>query len=192
MSAWANYWPQTGRLEAFGAFASQPSLLDRGGQDAVSDRYVSMQQRGELVVLGENVVPPSEFVAAMVKRLDGHAISTICCDRFRQAEFLQALTTAGIRIAPTFRGFGWRDGSADVEAFRAAVFDAKVKTKASLLLRSAFSDAITLVDPAGNAKIAKGRSTGRIDAACAAVLAIAEGSRILARKARPVRQAVWA
>ena len=48
------------------------------------------------------------------------------------------------------------------------------------------ADAITLVDPAGNHKLAKARSLGRIDAAAATVLAVAEGMR---RKAAPMRKA---
>jgi len=78
-----------------------------------------------------------------------------------------------------WRGMGWRDGSEDVERFRRALFEGKVRTLPSLLLRSAFADAITIVDPAGNHKLAKGRSTGRIDAAAATVLAVAQGVRMI-------------
>jgi phage terminase large subunit-like protein len=73
---------------------------------------------------------------------------------------------------------GWKDGSEDVERFRRALFEQRVQTVPSLLLRSAFADAITLVDPAGNHKLAKSRSTGRIDAAAATVIAVAQGIRM--------------
>ena len=71
------------------------------------------------------------------------------------------------------------------------MFDGQVKTRPSLLLRSAFSDAITLIDPAGNAKLAKGRSLGRIDAAAASVLAVAEGARRMGRPVKKSRAALW-
>ena len=59
-----------------------------------------------------------------------------------------------------------------------------MKSAPSLLLRSAFSDAVCLRDPANNIKLAKARSNGRIDAACASVLAVAEeGARITGRVA---------
>ena len=70
---------------------------------------------------------------------------------------------------------GFRDGGEDIERFKRAAFDGKVKARPSLLLRSAFADAVCLRDPANNAKLAKARSTGRIDAAAASVLAVAEG-----------------
>lgn len=53
------------------------------------------------------------------------------------------------------------------------------------------SDAIVLNDPANNAKLAKARSLGRIDAAAATVLAVAQGQRMLAQPDRKTRLA-WA
>ncbi len=191
MSAWANFWPATGRLEVYGAFASSPSLLDRGRVDAVAERYVEMQRRGELVTLGANVVPVHEFMSAMLAKLDGYPVATIACDRFRQSEFVEALGKAGVRVAPTWRGMGWKDGSEDVERFRTSVFDGKVKAKASLLLRSAFADAIVVIDHAGNSKITKSKSLSRIDAACAAVLAIGEGSRLVGRGEKKPARWAW-
>ena len=63
-----------------------------------------------------------------------------------------------------------------MERFRRSVFDGRVACAPSLLMRSALADAVCLSDPAGNRKLAKARSTGRIDASAAAVLAVAEGA----------------
>ena len=93
---------------------------------------------------------------------------------------------------PTWRGQGWKDSGEDCERFRQMVFDRKVQTRESLLLRSAMADAIVMIDPAGSAKIAKGRSMGRIDAAAATLLAVAEGQRRLAAPVRVARAPVWA
>jgi phage terminase large subunit-like protein len=191
MSAAALYWPATGRLEAVGTFPGNPTLADRGAADGVSGRYVEMKERGELSTLGENTVPPGPWLAEIVKLADGATISCIVGDRFRHAEFAEAIAQAGLRVPFIWRGFGWKDGSEDIERFRRALFDGHVKTRPSLLLRSAFSDAITLIDPAGNAKLAKGRSLGRIDAAAATVLAVAEGARRVGRPARQARAALW-
>ncbi len=90
--------------------------------------------------------------------------------------------------------FGWPvQGHAGetCERFRRAAYDGQVISTPSLLLRSAFADAVCLRDPANNLKLAKARSTGRIDAVAASVLAVAEGVR---RTARPQNQgrAAWA
>ncbi|WP_428927874.1 terminase large subunit domain-containing protein [Marinibacterium sp. SX1] len=179
MSAAALYWPETGRLEVFGAFPTKPGLADRGAADGVSGRYGEMHDRGELVVMGDTTVPVDRFLADVVERLDGQSPAAIVGDRFRHAEFVEALRGAGLdRVPCVWRGMGWKDGSEDVERFRRALFESRVRTLPSLLLRSAFADAITLIDPAGNHKLAKSRSTGRIDAAAATVLAVAQGIRM--------------
>lgn len=192
MSAAAFYWPETGRVEAVGTFPGQPSLADRGAADGVSDRYERMQDRGELFTLGDATVPPGPWLAEIVRRLDGQPPACIVGDRFRHAEFVEAMDKAGLGHVPfIWRGFGWKDGSEDIERFRRALFDGEVKVAPSLLLRSAFSDAVTLIDPANNAKLAKARSLGRIDAAAATVLAVAQGARMLAAPAKRARLA-WA
>ena len=191
MSAAAFYWPQTGRLEALGTFPGNPSLAERGAADGVSDRYVQMNERGELSTMGDNTVPPGPWLAEIVRKLDGITPACIVGDRFRHAEFTEAMEKAGLRVPFVWRGFGWKDGSEDVERFRRALFDGEVKGIPSLLLRSAMSDAIVLNDPANNAKLAKARSLGRIDAAAATVLAVAQGQRMLAAPTRKARLA-WA
>lgn len=188
MSAAAFYWPETGRLETLGTFASKPSLADRGAADGVGGRYVEMQERGELSVLGGNTVPPGPWMAQLVKMLDGITPACIVGDRYRHAEFVEAMQGAGLARVPfIYRGFGWRDGSEDIERFRRALFDGEVKSCPSLLLRAAFGDAIVIIDPKGNHTLAKGRSLGRIDAAAATLLAVAQGARMKAAPQRKVR-----
>ncbi len=192
MSAAALYWPLTGRLECVGAFPATPGLADRGAADGVSGRYTEMSDRGELVTMGDTTVPVDRFLADVVAMLDGQAPAAIVGDRFRHAEFVEALRGAGLdRVPCVWRGMGWKDGSEDVERFRRALFEGRIRSVPSLLLRSAFADAITLVDPAGNHKLARGRSTGRIDAAAATVIAVAQGVRMLMQPDAKARVAAW-
>lgn len=192
MSAAAYYWPQTSRLEARGWFPARPSLLDRGHADGVSGRYLEMHERGELSTIGDGLtVPIAEWLSEVVKHVEGQSIGALVMDRFKASELSEAIDRAKIRAPLIWRGFGWKDGSEDIERFRRACFDEKVKARPSLLLRSAFSDAVTLIDPAGNCKLAKGRSLGRIDAAAASVLAVAEGARRTGRAVKPARVATW-
>jgi phage terminase large subunit-like protein len=192
MSAAALYWPQTGRLEAVGAFPTKPGLEDRGAADGVSGRYTEMSERGELVTMGTSTVPVDRFLADVVAMLEGQTPAAVVGDRFRHAEFVEALKGAALdRVPCVWRGMGWRDGSEDCERFRRALFEGKVKCAPSLLLRSAFADAITLVDPAGNHKLAKARSTGRIDAAAATVVSVAQGVRMHGQPENKARLA-WA
>ena len=189
MTAAAFYWPATGRLECLGTFPSIPSLLDRGQSDGVAGRYIEMQERGELSVLGDKTVPVAAWIAEVMRHVEGQNVIAITMDRYKQAELSEALNRAGVRAPCVWRGQGFRDGGEDCERFRRAAFDGLVRARPSLLLRSAFADAVCLRDPANNLKLAKARSTGRIDAAAASVLAVAQGARIAAQPRAKARLA---
>lgn len=191
MTAAAFYWPASGRLECLGTFPSNPGLADRGAADGVSGRYVEMFDRGELSTLGDKTVPVADWLGAVMAQVEGETVAAIIADRYKQSELGEALDRAGIRVPIVWRGTGWRDGSEDCERFRRAAFDGKVKSRPSLLLRSAFADAVVLKDPANNLKLAKARSTGRIDAVQAAVIAVAEGARRMGRPSAKARVAAW-
>lgn len=191
MTAAAFYWPATGRLECFGWFPSAPSLLDRGAADGVGSRYSEMSSRGELSTLGNATVPVAAWLSEVMRHVEGEPIAGLIMDRYKQSELGEAIDRAGIRVPIVWRGFGFRDGNEDCDRFKRACFDGNVKAAPSLLLRSAFSDAVTLRDPANNMKLAKARSMGRIDAASASVLAVAEGARIAGRPAKKARAAAW-
>jgi len=191
MTAAAFYWPESGRLEVLGTFPSNPTLADRGAADGVSGRYAEMADRGELSTLGDKTVPVAPWLAEVMRLAEGETIAAIVADRYKQAELAEAMDRAGVTCPVVWRGMGWRDGSEDVERFRRAAFDGLVKARPSLLLRSAFADAVCLKDPANNLKLAKARSKGRIDAAAATVLAVAEGARMAARPKRKARM-MWA
>lgn len=181
MTAAAFYWPETGRLECFGTFPAMPSLLDRGQADGVAGRYVEMHERGELSVLGERTVPVAPWLGEVMRHVEGQNVIALTMDRYKQAELSEAIARAGIRAPCVWRGQGFKDGGEDCERFRRAVFDGQVRLKPSKLMRSAFADAVCLRDPSNNLKLAKARSTGRIDAAAASVLAVAQGARIAAQ-----------
>lgn len=191
MTAASFYWPETGRLEALGTFPSKPSLLDRGQNDGVSGRYVEMQDRGELSTLGDQTVPVAPWLTEVMTHIEGVPVAALTMDRYKQAELGEAIDKAGIRAPVVWRGQGFRDGGEDCERFRRAAYDGNVKTAPSLLLRSAFAGAVCLRDPANNLKLAKARSTGRIDAAAATVLAVAEGARMMGRPAHKGGRFAW-
>ena len=192
MTAAAFYWPETGRLECRGWFPSRPGLLDRGQADGVGSRYVEMAERGELTTLGDATVPVAAWLGETMRHIEGETIAALVADRYKQAELGEAIDRAGVRAPLVWRGMGFKDGSEDIERFRRAAFDGNVVAAPSLLLRSAFADAVTLRDPANNTKLAKARSTGRIDAAAATVLAVAEGARITGRGAKRGGRLAWA
>ena len=178
MSAVAACWAGTGRLECISAFPSQPSLGERGLADGVGGLYVTMQQTGDLLTLGDHVVQIDRLLEAAFSRFGYPGV--ILCDRWREAELLDALSSIGASTVPVItRGQGFRDGGEDVRHFQRAILSGQVRPQKSLLLRSAMAEAVTVSDPAGNRKITKRRDRSRDDAAVAACLAGAHVHRLL-------------
>ena len=195
MSAAAGYWPNTGALEAFAVFPELPALPERGLRDGVGDRYVKMHREGSLRIAGRRVSSIPALLRHSVERWGVPAV--IVTDRWREPELREALEDSAfpLNVSLVTRGQGWKDGGEDVRRFRAAALAGDVKPERSLLLRSAMSEARTVSDTAGNAKLAKGaqggrRAKARDDAAAASILAVAEGDRRRGAMSRPARFAV--
>ena len=181
---------RSGELEAVACFPKLPGLGERGLADGVGNLYARMAERGELIQEGERV---SDVAALLLECLGRWGVpAAVVADRWRADELADALEAA--RVPPTalhLRGMGFKDGAEDVRDFRRAVLGGHVRPEESLLLTAAMSEARTLVDPAGNHKLATGSQAGRRrmardDAAAAAVLAVGLGFRLWHR--RPERR----
>ena len=187
MSAITCYDPVSGHLAALAAFPNEPSLAERGLRDGVGSLYVECARRGELIQTGGAAVDIGELLQAALERFG--APVALAADRWREAELRDALKRAGVPLASlSLRGMGFRDGAEDVRAFRRGCLEGRVVPVRSLLLRYAMSEARVVMDPAGNCKLSKGTAGGRRlrardDAAAAAILAVALGSRRAERPA---------
>ncbi len=178
MTACVFYWPETGRLESYGAFPADPSLSERGRADMVGDRYLTMRERGEIRTYPGKVTPVGRFLTDMAGLIDGEQVISAVADRYRRSEAEQALNEADIRWPMEWRATGaGKDGSADIRAFQAEVLEAHSRTAPSLLMESAIAECSITRDTNGNPRLDKSRSRGRIDALQAAVLAVGAGRR---------------
>ncbi|PRY76387.1 terminase large subunit domain-containing protein [Marivita geojedonensis] len=191
MSAAAFFWARTGRLEVRGWFPSRPGLLDRGQRDGVGNLYLSMQKEGTLRTLGDATVPVASWIKAVVDEAKGYQIDAICYDTFKQSEIQDGLRAAGLNARQVLRRFGPFDGGEDAERFRRAVYDRHVATPETFMMRSALAGAVCKRDGQLNPCLDKSRSTARIDAVSAAVLAVGEGSRIMGRGPVKAGRVAW-
>ena len=186
MSALSAYWPQSGRLECLAAFSGIPSLEQRGRRDSVGDLYGRMARDGELLVQhGQHTVQVGDLLRAGVERWGRPAV--LGADRYRASDLQQAMSECGLSCGVLLRGQGYRDGAEDVRRFRRACLDGRVSARRSLLMRWALSEARTISDPAGNAKLAKKSEAGRRqaardDAVAAMLISISCGEQVPAAK----------
>ena len=178
MCAAAAYWPDTGRLDTWGAFGDTPDLKARGEADGVGERYQRMADRGELKTWPGRVTPVADFLAWVADELDGEHVELSAADRYRQSEAEDALDGAEVDWPVEWRAMGsGKDGSEDIRSFQRVVEGGELRPGESLLLTSAISESLLRYDGNGNPSLNKGRQRGRIDALSAAVLAVGLGSR---------------
>ena len=181
MAAVACYWPQTGRVAAMAAFPRLPSIDDRELADGVADSglYRALVAGGELVILGDRVVPAGDLVREAMTRWGRPR--RICADHHQERELRQALDRAQFPAAALITvGMGWLGGPPRIRDLRRAVLGGLVHPPRSLLMRSALAEARTQVDSMAAEKLAKGaaggrRATARDDVAAALLLAVSEG-----------------
>lgn len=180
-SAVAAYDPEFGGLEAVAMIGDNPPPLERGMRDGVGRLYQELVEEGSLLLCPGRTVPPARLLEHALARWGRPA--ALAADRYREGEMRDALNKAHFpQTAFELRGQGWRDGGEDVRYFRRAAASDRIAPLRSRLIRNAMCEAVTISDPAGNHKLAKGaeggrRSRARDDVAAAAVLAVSLGQR---------------
>ena len=180
-SAVAAYDPQHGGLEALAMVGDDPPPLERGMRDGVGRLYQDLIEEGTLLLSRGRTVSPALLLEHALARWGRPA--ALAADRYREGEMRDALNAAHFpQTAFELRGQGWRDGGEDVRYFRRAAASERVAPLRCKLIRNAMCEAVTISDPAGNHKLAKGaeggrRSRARDDVAAAAVLAVSLGQR---------------
>ena len=183
-------WPNTGRMECYGAFPGEPDLIIRGRADGVAGLYEQMQANGELQVYPGRVTPVGAFLHDCADRLSGEKIIYAGSDRYRKAEAEQAMAEAGVKWDMMFRGQGASqsaDGSHDVRAMQRLIYKRGIQIKRSLMMRSAIAESSIRRDGSGNPALDKSRDKGRIDALSAAVIAAGLMEIYLAKPKKPAR-----
>ena len=183
-SAVAAYWPETGRLEAYGAIGDNLSPYDRGLKDRVGSAYVDGVQHGEIILLPNEVPRISDVLLEAHTRYGGWP-KVIACDRYRAAELRDAIREIGATMTVEHRRMGIGDGSEDVARFRAAVSEGRLKPEPNVTLTNSIAAATVGSRSTGAQFLSNRRGQAwnyQNDVAVAAILATAEGDR---RAAKP-------
>ena len=176
MSAFAAYWPASGRVEFWCGFPAEPGLDARGKGDGVGQLYALAQRAGELSLYDGKNIDAAAFIGDVVDDLQGQ-ILMVGADRFRQAEAEQALQNAKLHLRMTWRGTGAgsrADGSYDIRATDRAITGRKLKIKPHLIAAEAIRASRLRFDTAGNPALSKEKRDSRID------IAVSPGSGVWA------------
>lgn len=119
--------------------------------------------------------------AFVVRRL-GEIVATFdvqecAADRWRLDEIERLLADEGIKLKITPHGQGWKDMAPSLDAIETAALRGELRHPGHAVLDMCVANAVTVTDPTGSRKLAKDKSTGRIDGLVAATMAVGLASR---------------
>lgn len=168
------FWPATGLLRSW---AFMPA--GRIAAAEIEDRapYQQWARAGHVVVTPGRAIDRAWLAEWIAENTSGLDLVAIAADRWMLTDLQQQCEREGIALPLVPHGQGYRDMSPSVGAFERLVLDGKLHHGGNPLLRWSVANAAVETDPAGNRKLAKNRSRGRIDPLVASVMAIGQASR---------------
>lgn len=127
-----------------------------------------------------------EFVAAEVARLcEGLNIGAVAFDRYRMALLKPHLDRAGVTLPLQEFGQGYVSMSPALQSLEIELLNERICHGAHPVLTMCASNAVVVKDPAGNRKLDKAKSTGRIDGMVGLAMAIGAATMNEAKPAPP-------
>lgn len=152
-------------------------LRDREEQDRVP--YCLWRDQGHLQTMPGKTNDPA-FIARKIAELHGQFdIRALAYDRWRIEDLRRELAAVGCDVPLEAHGQGFKDMGPAVEALERCVTAGTLRHGMHPLLTWNIGNAVAVADPAGNRKLAKDKSHGRIDG----VVAIAMALNIATRQA---------
>lgn len=151
-------------------FAPQLGLVDRARRDRVP--YDLWAEQGYLIVTpGASV--DYEWVAVKLAELcEDFDVEVIRFDRWRIDVLKQELAKLGAELPLEPHGQGYKDMSPALETLESDLVNHRIRHGMHPVLTWCASNAIAVADPAGNRKLDKSKSSGRIDGLVALAMAM--------------------
>jgi phage terminase large subunit-like protein len=152
----------------------QEGLMDRSQRDRVP--YDVWVQQGYLRTTPGATID-YEFIAHEIGEIiDGEHVAAIAYDRWRIDLMKREFDRIGLDLPLMSHGQGYRDMSPALDSTESELLNARIAHGGHPVLTMCAANAIVAQDPAGNRKLAKDKSSGRIDGMVALAMAIAAAS----------------
>jgi phage terminase large subunit-like protein len=147
------------------------TLVARGLRDHAP--YPTWAEQGVLLAVPGKTLN-YDFIAAEIGEMLGTTtFGRVAYDKWRVDVFKQSLARLGVIVDMMPFGQGFKDMSPALDVFEQLAIDGKIRHGGHPVLRWAVANAAVERDAAGNRKLTKAKSVGRIDPAVAAVMAVA-------------------
>lgn len=145
------------------------TLRERSREDRVD--YELFARQGFLRTTPGMTVDYDHVIADIAEAVDGLELASVAYDRWKINEFRAALQRAGVDLPLIEHGQGFRDMAPAIDALEADLLNARIAHGGHPVLALCAANAVVNKDPAGNRKLDKAKSTGRIDGMVALAMA---------------------
>jgi phage terminase large subunit-like protein len=151
-------------------FLPENGIRDKSELDRVP--YDIWAKQGFLRLIPGSVVDPSYVAEAIADACDTYDVQRIAYDKWRIQDLKRELARIGsdIPLEPFSQSF--REMAPAVDKLERMVADTKLRHGGNPLLTFCASNSVVEMDNAGNRKLAKNKSSGRIDGMVALALAV--------------------
>lgn len=145
------------------------TLADRAKQDRAP--YETWVRSGHVRAVPGKAVDYDVVARDMDEILRPFALVNVAFDRWRMPTFEKACEHVGVTFPLVEFGQGFQSMSPAIDAVERLLIEGRVRHGMHPALTSCASNAVVVKDPAGNRKLDKAKSTGRIDGVVSAVMA---------------------
>jgi phage terminase large subunit-like protein len=165
--------PDTGVIHCLPfIYTPQATIIDRAKSDRAP--YPLWVEKGHLIQLPGKYIDYGMVAAHLKVALEGMNIETIAFDRWRINDFKKECAHADFAQAKDIKwqpvGQGMKDMAPRVEKFEQLLLGARLAHGGHPALNMAAGNAVAEVDPAGNKKPEKAKSSARIDPLVAMIM----------------------
>lgn len=144
--------------------------------------YDIWADKGILTLIDGPVIVPAVVAQAVAEASEEYQINMLAYDRWRIQDFQRELDAIGAQIPMTPFGQGFKDMAPAVDKLERLVAERKLRHGANPILNMCAANAVAERDPAGNRKLTKVKSIGKIDGLVALAMALgaeAQGEELI-------------
>lgn len=134
--------------------------------------YDLWADQGFLMLIDGPVIVPAIVARHVAEAAERYNMQMLAYDRWRIHDFQRELDMIGAQIPMTPFGQGFRDMAPAVDKLERLVAERKLRHGGNPLLNMCAANAVVERDPAGNRKLTKSKSVGKIDGLVALAMAL--------------------
>ena len=179
LTALVAFFPDSGDVRAW-FWAPRDGLEDAERRDHVPYQLWALQ--GFLEATPGRAIDKRFVVHRLGEIVQDFDVQALAFDRWKMDEVQRYMADEGVKLAMQPWGQGFKDMSPAIDALETAILQGTLRHPSHPVLDWCLSNAVTMTDPAGNRKLVKDKSRGRIDGAVALSMAVGVAARTPAKK----------